>query len=152
MKKIRLSIAIFMPMSATRLALPRKLLASTIRSPYSETKRAPDTLKRSVIVDDISAFKSNDLRVYIASCRPIHFVGTMNMGSRIRETRVICQERVSIAMVTKTSVSALLTIPDKVDVNACCAPMTSLLILDIREPVWVRVKNAIDCLCTCSKT
>ncbi len=46
----------------------------------------------------------------------------------------------------------LLTTPDSVEVNACCAPITSLLSRLTSAPVWVRVKNASDIRCTCSKT
>ncbi len=37
------------------------------------------------------------------------------------------------------------TTPPSVEVNACCAPMTSLLSREISAPVWVRVKNASGC-------
>src|SRR6478752_7620858 len=42
--------------------------------------------------------------------------------------------------------------PDRVEVKACCAPMTSLLSRLTRAPVWVRVKNASDICCTCPNT
>ena len=37
----------------------------------------------------------------------------------------------------------LLTTEEKVSVNACWAPSTSLLSLDTSAPVWVRVKKAM---------
>ena len=46
----------------------------------------------------------------------------------------------------------LATTPDRVEVKACCAPMTSLFSRLTRAPVWVRVKNASDICCTCSNT
>ena len=44
------------------------------------------------------------------------------------------------------------TTPDSVEVNACCAPMTSLLSRLTSAPVWVRVKNASGMRCTWSNT
>ena len=41
---------------------------------------------------------------------------------------------------------------DSVPTIACCAPTTSPLSLLTRLPVWARVKNAIGCRCTWSKT
>ena len=46
----------------------------------------------------------------------------------------------------------LATTPDRVEVNACCAPMTSLFSRLTSAPVWVRVKNASDICCTCWNT
>ena len=57
-----------------------------------------------------------------------------------------------MAAVTNIKLTTLLKTPDNEEVNACCAPMTSELILDIKDPVWVLVKNAMDCFCTCTKT
>ena len=37
-------------------------------------------------------------------------------------------------------------------VTACWAPMTSLFMRDISEPVWVRVKNDSGWCCTWSKS
>ena len=48
--------------------------------------------------------------------------------------------------------STLDTTPDRVDVMACCAPITSLFSLLTSEPVWALVKNAIGCCWTCRKT
>ena len=58
----------------------------------------------------------------------------------------------NITTAVSTSPMTLLTTPDSVEVNACCAPITSLLSRLTSAPVWVRVKNASDIRCTCSKT
>jgi hypothetical protein len=44
------------------------------------------------------------------------------------------------------------TVPDNVDVNACWAPITSLLRRLTSAPVWVRVKNWSGNRCTWSYT
>ena len=44
------------------------------------------------------------------------------------------------------------TTPDRVEVKACWAPMTSLLSREMSAPVWVRVKNATGIRCTWAKT
>ena len=53
-------------------------------------------------------------------------------------------------MVTRIAptVRMLETTADIVEVMACCAPITSLLSLDTRDPVCARVKNAMGCCCT----
>ena len=145
MKKSLLSIAILMPMSATRRARLLKYSRSRSGSPYKATNIAPDTLKRSVMVLDISAFTLKDSRVSACNLRPTHLVGMRNTGSKRSEKIVICQDKISIVTPTKTRLTTLLTTPESVAVNACCAPMTSELILEINAPVCVRVKNAIDC-------
>ena len=53
---------------------------------------------------------------------------------------------------TTTTVIRLPTTPLNVDVNACCAPITSVFSRDTSAPVCARVKKAIDCRCTWSKT
>lgn len=63
---------------------------------------------------------------------------------------MICQESSIIATTTATRLIALPTTPDSVLVNACWAPMTSLLRRDTRAPVWARVKNATGIRCTWS--
>ena len=54
--------------------------------------------------------------------------------------------------VTSINVTTLLSTPDKEEVKACWAPITSELIREMRAPVWVRVKKAIDCFWTCLNT
>ena len=44
------------------------------------------------------------------------------------------------------------TTPDSVEVNACCAPTTSLLSRLTSAPVCVRVKKATGMRWTCAKT
>ena len=63
-KKTLLSIAIEIPISATLLAFVENSSFSAFASPYKETYKAPETLKRSVIVEDIWALISNDCLVY----------------------------------------------------------------------------------------
>lgn len=87
------------------------------------------------MVDDISAFKLNDSRVYFCSFLPTHFVGIKNIGSKTNETIVICHERINIVTVTNIRLITLLITPESVAVNACWAPITSELIREIRAPV-----------------
>ena len=143
-KKKVLSIAILMPISATLRALFRNNAASFLGFPYSFTSSAPETLNRSVIVLDISALSSNDCCVYCCNLRPTNLVGAKNTGSSNNESTVICQLKLIIVASNKTKVMALLITPEKVAVNALCAPITSVFILVINAPVWVRVKKAID--------
>ena len=65
---------------------------------------------------------------------------------------MICQESASIAAATSTRLTTLDTTPESVEVNACCAPMTSLLSREISAPVCVRVKNATGIRWTCANT
>ena len=44
------------------------------------------------------------------------------------------------------------TTDDSVEVNACWAPITSVLSRLTSAPVWVRVKNATGIRCTWAKT
>ena len=53
---------------------------------------------------------------------------------------------------TRISCSVLDTVETRVDVSACCAPITSLFSLLTSEPVCALVKNAIGCRCTCVNT
>jgi hypothetical protein len=64
-------------------------------------------------------------------------------GRRIKATRVIFQERNNIATRTSRTLTKLLTTEDRMSVNACCAPRTSLFRRETSAPVWVRVKKAI---------
>ena len=57
-----------------------------------------------------------------------------------------------MAISTRIRVSALDTIEDRVEVMACCAPMTSLFSRLTSDPVWARVKKAIGCRWTCENT
>ena len=69
-KKARLDIAILIPMSATRRARPLNSTVSSSGRPKSLTSRAPETLKRSVIVELIAAFSCMDSRDISARRRP----------------------------------------------------------------------------------
>ena len=51
-----------------------------------------------------------------------------------------------------TSPITLETTPDRVEVNACCAPITSLFSRLTSAPVCVRVKKATGIRWTCSNT
>ena len=86
-------------------------------------------------MEDIAALRLKESRVKACSLRPTHLVGIRNTGKSTSETKVICQERNNIVVVTKINVTTLLRTPDNEEVNACCAPITSELILDIRAPV-----------------
>ena len=68
------------------------------------------------------------------------------------ESTVICQDSVNITPAVSTRLTTLDTSPDSVEVNACCAPSTSLFSRLTSAPVWVRVKNASGMRCTWSKT
>jgi hypothetical protein len=56
-------------------------------------------------------------------------------GRSINEVSVICQDKISIVLKTITKLIPLEMIPLSVDVNACCAPITSPLTREINEPV-----------------
>ncbi len=55
-----------------------------------------------------------------------------------------CQLSASIVTPTTTTDTRLDTVPDRVEVKALWAPITSELSRLTRAPVWVRVKNASD--------
>ena len=65
---------------------------------------------------------------------------------------MICHDNAIMAITTATRLMALPTTPDIVDVNACWAPITSLLSRDTKAPVWVRVKKATGIRWTWSNT
>jgi hypothetical protein len=65
---------------------------------------------------------------------------------------VICQDSENITAAVRVRLTTLDTRPDKVEVNACCAPSTSLFSRLIRAPVCVRVKKASGIRCTWSNT
>ena len=135
MKKNVLSIAIEIPRSATLRAFFLKTFDSSFKSPYNLTRRAPETLKRSVIVEDISPLISKESRVYPCKRAPIHLVGAKKTGSSRSEATVICQLSANIVPTTRIRVSTLLISPEKVEVKARCAPITSELIRVIKAPV-----------------
>lgn len=71
MKNQRFAIAMRMPMSRTRAARPENSPASASGRPKSLTKVAPETLKRSVICEDISALRVICSRVRACNRRPM---------------------------------------------------------------------------------
>ena len=73
-------------------------------------------------------------------------------GNSSRHIKVTCQLSANIAMPTTTTEIALETVPERVEVKARWAPITSLLSRETSAPVWVRVKKARDCRCTWPKT
>jgi hypothetical protein len=142
-KKTRPYIALVIPMSRTRPALSRNERSSTSGRPKSLTSRAPETLKRSVMLLVIEAFRAYDSRVSACSLVPMSLAGMTNTGSSTSDSRVICQDRTSIAASVSTTPMTLDTTPDSVPVKACWAPSTSLFRRLISAPVCVRVKKAI---------
>ncbi len=74
---------------------------------------------------------------------PTRRAGTMNSGSTTRVSSVRRHSSAIMAASVVTSTITLLTTLPSVEVTAVWAPMTSLLSLDVIEPVGVRVKNAI---------
>nr|BFE80218.1 hypothetical protein GCM10020093_028190 [Planobispora longispora] len=140
------------PTSRTRPARPPKTAASSSGRPYSLVTMAPATLKRSVIIELISASSSICSRVSPDIFRPTHLAGKMKIGSSTRATAVICQDSAIIAPSTSTSMTTLETTEDSVLVKARWAPITSVFSRETRAPVWVRMKNATGMRCTWSKT
>ena len=63
-----------------------------------------------------------------------------------------CHDRVAIVAMMRASDTTLLTTLDSTEVNACWAPMTSLLSRLTRAPVWARVKKATGWRSTWAKT
>ncbi len=57
-----------------------------------------------------------------------------------------------MAISTRVTLTRLATTDDKMSVNACWAPSTSLFNRLIRAPVWVRVKKEMGIFWMCSKT
>ena len=78
--------------------------------------------------------------------------GRRKSGPSARQARVSGHDSDVIAARRRTSETTLLTTPDSVEVNACCAPITSVLRRLTSAPVWVRVKKAIGWASTCEKT
>ncbi len=130
------------PMSRTLAARTAYSSSSTAGRPNSLTSRAPATLKRSVMRVPTSAFCTICSCARLASLRPINRAGTRKNGTSARAPRVRGQDSSAIATMMSTSVMALLTTLDSTDVNACCAPMTSLPSRVTRAPVCARVKKA----------
>ena len=129
-------------MSRTRAARAEKDAFSAGNRPNSLTSSAPATLNRSVIVAFIEALRLYDSRVMLCSRVPIRRAGSTNNGSSTSASPVICQDRENMTPAVSTRLTTLETTPDRVEVKACCAPLTSLFSRLTRAPVWVRVKKA----------
>ncbi len=151
-KKNRAYIAWVTPMSRTRPARRSNVDVSSRGRPNSFTSRAPETLKRSVIVVFISAFRAYASRVMACIRRPSHRAGRRKMGSSSSASRVICQESSSITIRMNATLMRLPMTVERTSVNASWAPRTSLFNRVTSAPVWVRVKKAIGMRCTWSNT
>ena len=141
--KTREYIADFTPMSRTRPARSPKSTASRRCRPNSLTRRAPETLKRSVIVLFIDALRFIPSRVMSLRPAPTRRAGITKTGRIAMASRVSFHSSSSIAMSVPLSVMALPTTVPSVPVKARWAPMTSLFNRLMSVPVWVRVKKAI---------
>ena len=104
------------------------------------------------MVEPIAASSCMDSRVSRCSRRPTSRAGITNAGIITSVITVTSQDRLNIAISTRIRVSTLDTIDDRVEVMACCAPMTSLFSRLTSDPVWARVKKAIGCRWTCENT
>jgi hypothetical protein len=65
----------------------------------------------------------------------MYFAGIKKIGNKTSEVSVIAQDRKNIVPRTTTRLIPFETIPLKVDVKACCAPITSPFTREISEPV-----------------
>ncbi|RPK71745.1 hypothetical protein EES42_14305 [Streptomyces sp. ADI95-17] len=146
------AIAVRTPMSRTRPARTANSADSSAGRPKSLIRVAPGAEKRSVIRVPIAALWAAASRWSRAIREPIRRAGSTNTGSSTRASTVICQEMESITPSVSSSVTTLLTTPDRVLLKARWAPMTSLLRRLTSAPVRVRVKNATGMRCTWSKT
>ena len=152
MNRVDPYMAVTTPMSRTRAARPANTSLSCRGLPNSLTSIAPATLNRSVMVEPIAASSCMDSRVSRCSRRPTSRAGITNAGIIASVTTDTSQDRLNMAISTRIRVSTLDTIADRVEVMACCAPMTSLLSRLTSDPVWARVKKAIGCRWTCENT
>ena len=147
-KKSRVRRAMRTPRSRTLPAFTANWASSVSRWPNSFRSIAPPTLKRSVIMLPRSALPSIWSRVRPASRLLTQRDVTTRIGGSSRHSSVTCQLSASMVTPTTTTEMTLATVPDRVEVKARWAPMTSLLSRETRAPVWVRVKNASDWRCT----
>ncbi len=139
-------------MSRTRAARELNDSDSSPVRPNSFTSSAPATLNRSVMVAFIDALSVYDSRVMSCNRLPMRRAGSTNSGSITSDSRVICHDRLNITAAVSTRLTTFETSPDRVEVNACCAPSTSLFSRLTSAPVCVRVKNASGMRWTWSKT
>ena len=139
-------------MSLTRFARRANSCASSAGRPNSLTSVAPGAEKRSVICDVMAALCSVASRSSAPTLAPTRRAGITKIGSNTSASTVICHDKLSITTTVRTRAMRLVTTPDNAEVNARWAPITSLFNRLTSAPVWVRVKNAIGMLCTCSNT
>ena len=147
--KVRATIAQRTPMSRTAAARRENSCASSRGRPNSLTSKAPDTLKRSVIVVFIDAVSSMRRRTMNCIRRPTRFDTTRNRGPTTSANAVTRQSRANMATSVNVSVNASDNTLLRV-LTACWAPTTSLLSRLSSDPVCVRVKKAIGMRCTWS--
>ena len=151
MKK-RPFMAIRTEMSRTAAARSAKRSCSSARRPKRVTSRAPETPNRSVMVADRSPLSCICSRVSPASLAPTIRAGIKKTGSMTSAARVSCQLSTDMATRTTTRLITFDNTVERVEVNACWAPMTSELSRDTSLPVWVRVKKATGIWITWSNT
>ncbi len=144
--------AVVTPMSATCAARSWKTARSCSARPNSFTSSAPDTLKRSVIVEFIAALSCMLCRDRPCRRRPTIRAGTMNSGSSATASSVTRHSSRNIAERVTDTLMTLSTIPPSVPVRARWAPTTLLFSRVMSAPVWVRVKKASGMACTCSNS
>ena len=152
MRNTHWAMAVFTPMSRTRAAREPKASISSAGRPKSLTKVAPGAEKRSVICVVMAALWLLASRSMSASLLPMRRAGMRNIGSITRASRVIDHDSRSITARVSSRVIMLLTNPDRVQVKARWAPITSLSSRLTRAPVRVRVKNATGMRWTWPKT
>ena len=138
------------PTSRRPPACSANVADSRRRSPKSFTRRAPDTLKRSVIIPLIEALSAICRRVSACRRRPTRLAGTRNSGSTTIEITATRQSRNTMAAPLTSRVTALDTTEPSVPVTARWAPSTSLLSRLVSAPVSLRVKKATGISCTWS--
>src|SRR6266550_3761583 len=98
-----------------------------------------------------SKTRSNETSALITSTRTLDSAvsGPYSRDSS-SDSVTICQDSENITPAVSSRPITLETTPDSVEVNACWAPITSLLSRLTSAPVWVRVKNCSGIRCTWS--
>ena len=143
MKKVRPYMALRTPMSATRPARSENSSRSALCRPNNFTSIAPETLSRSFMVVFMLALRSMLSRVRACNFLPTLLVGSTKMGRSATARSVSRHSSISIAMRVVASTMLLEMTCPRVPVMARWAPMTSLFIRLMSEPVWTRVKKAM---------
>ena len=139
-----------MPMSRTLPAPAPNVSNSSSGRPNSLTSWAPATLKRSVIVEFMEAFRFMPSRVMSAIFVPTRRAGSTNRGISSIASSVTRHSSTNMVTRVVAAVMVLETTVPSVPVSARWAPITSLFNRLTRAPVWVRVKNEIGSLWTWS--